>query len=98
MTETTDTCSLPDLQRGALELMARLKETRRPEVLTVDGATAVVVQDAEAYQDLLDELDRAEAIVGIRRGLESMRRGEGVPADEALEGLRSELGVGAPVE
>lgn len=98
MPETTDTCSLTDLQRGAAELMERLRETRRAEVLAVDGATDVVVQDAEAYQGLLDKLDRAEAIVGIQRGLESMRRGEGVPADEALERLRSELGVGAPVE
>jgi PHD/YefM family antitoxin component YafN of YafNO toxin-antitoxin module len=98
MPETTDTCLLNDLQRGAPELMARLKETRRPEVLTGDGESELVVQDAEAYQRLLDKLDLAEAIVGIQRGLASMRRGEGVPADEALARLRSELGVAAPVE
>lgn len=98
MPETTDTCSLNDLQRGTPELMARLRETRQAEVLSVNGEADVVVQDVEAYQDLLDKLDRAEAIVGIQRGLESMRRGEGVPADEALERLRSELGIGTPVE
>jgi PHD/YefM family antitoxin component YafN of YafNO toxin-antitoxin module len=98
MPDPTDSCSLADLQHGAPELMERLKETRRPEVVTVEGGAEVVVQDAGAYQDLLDKLDRAEAIVGIQRGLASMRRGEGVPAEEALEQLRSELGVGVPVE
>jgi hypothetical protein len=54
-------------------------------------------QDAAAYQDLLDRLDRAEAIVGINRGLVSMRRGEGRPAEEVLEELRAELGMGTRV-
>jgi PHD/YefM family antitoxin component YafN of YafNO toxin-antitoxin module len=85
--------SLTDFQRGAPELIERLKETRRPEVLTTDGEGEVMVQDAEAYQELLDKLDRAEAIVGIQRGLASMRRGEGVPAKAALDRLRSELGA-----
>ena len=49
--------------------------------------------DDAAYQALLDRLDRAEAIVGINRGLVSMRRGEGRPADEALDELRTRLGI-----
>lgn len=93
-----ETTNVTDLQRGAHELMKRLKETRRPEVLTTDAEGEIVVQDADAYQELLDKLDRAEAIVGIQRGLASMRRGEGVPAEEALDQLRSQLGVGAPVQ
>jgi len=67
-------------------------------VLTVNGKAELVVRDAEAYQDLLDRLDRAEAIVGINRGLVSMRRGEEIPAEEALDQLRSRLGAGARVE
>jgi hypothetical protein len=49
--------------------------------------------DAAAYQELLDRLDRAEAIVGINRGLVSMRRGEGKPAREVFDELRKQLGV-----
>jgi PHD/YefM family antitoxin component YafN of YafNO toxin-antitoxin module len=98
MPETTDPCSPTDLQRVAPGLMERLKETRQPEVLATNEEAEVVVQDAEAYQELLDKLDLAEAIVGIQRGLASMRRGEGVRAEEALDRLRSDLGAGAPVE
>ncbi len=37
-------------------------------MLTVNGKAEVVVQDAEAYQSLLDRLERAEAIAAIRQG------------------------------
>lgn len=53
------------------------------------------VQDTDAHQD---RLDRAEAVAGIERGLASMRRGEGISAEEALAQLRSQLGVGVPVK
>ena len=76
----------------------RLRQSGRPAVLTVNGKAEVVVQDAEAYQALLDRLDRAEAIVGINRGLVSMRRGEGIPAEDAFATLRAEFGLGARVE
>lgn len=36
-------------------------ETRKPVVLTVKGKPALVIQDAESYQDLLDRLKRTEA-------------------------------------
>jgi PHD/YefM family antitoxin component YafN of YafNO toxin-antitoxin module len=40
--------------------MRHLKDTKRPVILTVNGkAAAVVVQDAEAYQNLLDLTERA---------------------------------------
>jgi PHD/YefM family antitoxin component YafN of YafNO toxin-antitoxin module len=96
--KTSDVYSLTDFQRSAREHIQRLRDTRRPEVLTVNGKAEVVVQDADAYQDLLDRLDRAESIVGINRGLVSMRRGEGIPAEEALDALRSQLGVGVRVD
>ncbi|OLD99721.1 MAG: prevent-host-death protein [Cyanobacteria bacterium 13_1_40CM_2_61_4] len=71
--------SLTDFQRHAKEHMARLQQTGRPEVLTVNGKAALGVQGAAAYQKLLDLIDCIEAIEGIRQGLESMHRGEGRP-------------------
>lgn len=52
---------------------------------TVNGRAEVVVLEASAYQELLDRLDCEEAIAGINRGLISMRRGAGQPAEEALD-------------
>jgi PHD/YefM family antitoxin component YafN of YafNO toxin-antitoxin module len=65
--------SLTEFQRNAKSHLERLKISGEPEVLTVNGKAEVVVQDALAYQALVDKL---EAIEGIRKGLESMSRGE----------------------
>jgi len=85
--------SLTDFQRHVKEHIERLKRTGRPEVLTVHGKAELVVQDAAAYQKLLDLLDRAEALEGIRQGLESMRQGEGRPAAEVFQDLRTKYRI-----
>jgi PHD/YefM family antitoxin component YafN of YafNO toxin-antitoxin module len=85
--------ALPDFQRNAYDYIRHLRKTGQPAVLTVNGKAEVVVQDATAYQVLLDRLDRAEAIVGIHRGLVSMRRGEGRPADEVFDAMRARPGI-----
>jgi prevent-host-death family protein len=85
--------SLTDFKRNTAEVVEHLRKTGRPQVLTVNGKAAVVVQDAEAYQQLLDQLDRAEAIEGIRRGLESVARGEGLPMEEVFGELRAKYGT-----
>ena len=41
-------------------MVARLCETHKPVVLTVKGKPALVIQDADSYQELMDRLDRAE--------------------------------------
>jgi PHD/YefM family antitoxin component YafN of YafNO toxin-antitoxin module len=88
MLHVDDIYSLTDFQRHAKEHIERLKQTGRPEVLTVNGKAELVVQDAAAYQKLLDLLDRAEALEGIRQGLESMHRGKGRPAAKVFQDLR----------
>ncbi len=87
--EPLEPASLDEFTRDSAAMIERLKETGQPQVLTVDGKSAVVVQDVSAYQRLLDRLDRAEAIVGIRRGLEEVARGEAVPAAEVFAELRA---------
>ena len=52
-----------------------------------------VVQDAKSCQQMLDLVDRAEAVVGIRKGLASMARGEGIPAEKAFEDLRKKHNI-----
>lgn len=93
MFKTHDICSLTDFQRNARSLIEQLRETGRPQVLTVNGRAEIVVQDAAAYQALLDRLDYAESVLGIQRGLKSMRQGEGKPLDEAAADLREQLGM-----
>ena len=85
MINLEDIVSLSDFQRNTKEHIRRLKESGRPEVLTINGKAELIVQDARSYQALLDTLDHAEAVAGIRRGLEGMARGEGEDASAALE-------------
>ncbi|MDB6109877.1 MAG: prevent-host-death protein [Pedosphaera sp.] len=85
-----DIHSLTDFQRDAKSHIKRLKKTGRPQVLTVNGKAQLVVQDAQSYQKLLDLLERADAVQGgVRRDLESVKRGEGTPAREVLEQIRA---------
>ena len=80
--------SLTDFKRRTAEFVKQLKETGHPLVLTVNGKAELVVQDAAAYQQLLDLVERASVIEGIRRGLDDVQAGRTRPADEALEELR----------
>ena len=93
MVHLEDIHSLTDFQRNTKEHIQRLKETGRPEVLTVNGKAEIVVQDAASYQKLLELIDRAEAIEGIQKGLESMQRGEGKPAQEVFSRLRKKHNI-----
>ena len=77
-----DIRSLTDFQRNTKAHLKRLKSTGRPEVLTVNGSAALIVQDAAAYEDMLD------AIRGIQRGLDERKAGKGEPARIVLDRLR----------
>lgn len=52
--------SQTDFLRSHKEMVARLTETHKPVVLTVKDKPALVIQDAESYQVLLDRLEEAE--------------------------------------
>src|ERR1019366_5705096 len=50
---------LTTFRRRSGDFMKQLKKSKRPVVLTVKGKAAAIVQDAEAYQRLLDVAARA---------------------------------------
>ncbi len=73
--------------------MKQLKKSKRPVVLTVKGKAEAVVQDAQAYQRLLDIAARADAKEGIRQGLEDSRKGKVRPAKEFFEEFETKHGI-----
>src|SRR5437899_3220377 len=79
---TRDIHSLSTFKRDTAKLVRQMKKTKAPVVLTVNGKAELVVQDAESYQQLLEAKDRMDAIEGIKRGLESMKRNAGEPAEK----------------
>jgi prevent-host-death family protein len=88
-----DIQAMTTFRRNPREFMKRLKKTKQPLVLTVNGKAEAVVQDAEAYQRLLDIAAQADAAEGIRQGLEDVRKGRLLPAREALEVFRRIRGI-----
>lgn len=75
------------------EIMRHLKDTRRPVILTVNGKAAAVVQDAEAYQHLLDLAAEANAAEGIRQGLEDLRNDRTRRANDVFDEIRTNYGI-----
>lgn len=86
-----DINSLSNFKRNTSDFLERLRETKAPLVLTLNGVSELVVQSAEGYQQLLDRVEYLEAVAGIRRGLEELAEGKAVPAIAALEELREKL-------
>jgi hypothetical protein len=57
-------------------------------VLTVKGKAAAIVQDAEAYQRLLDIAARADSEEVIRQGLDDVAHGRTRPAKKVFDDIR----------
>jgi PHD/YefM family antitoxin component YafN of YafNO toxin-antitoxin module len=57
MIRPEDIGSLTEFQRNAQAHLKRLKRTGRPELLTVNGKAEVVIQNASAYQRLIEDLE-----------------------------------------
>jgi prevent-host-death family protein len=90
---TKDIQSLTTFRRRSGDFMKQIKKTKRPVVLTVNGKAAAVVQDAEAYQRLLDVAARADAEEGVRQGTENARKGKIRPAKDFFEDFETKHGL-----
>ena len=62
-----DIMSLSTFKRDSNKVMRQMKKTKAPVVLTVNGKAAVVVQDAESYQRLLELKERTEVAETLRQ-------------------------------
>lgn len=90
---TRDIQSLSTFKRDTAKIVRQLKKTGQPVVLTVNGKAELVVQDAASYQKLLETQDRMEAIEGIRRGMESMKRNAGKPSERFFRDFFAKKGI-----
>jgi len=89
--------SVTDFQRNAKAHVARIKKSKAPLVLTVNGRAEVVVQDAAAYQQLLHRVaeleDELAAVSAIRVGLADKQQRRVKPARAALTALGKKLAL-----
>ena len=77
--DINDIRSVTDFQRNVKTHVKRLRKTKAPMVLTVNGSAAVVVQDAASYQELLNRVQNLEYerefVAAVNEGLEDIRQG-----------------------
>lgn len=81
--------ALSDFQRNAKKHLARLKKTGLPEVLTVNGKAAAVVQNPEAYVKLAELAHEAREARLLREAIEEAKTGRGRPFREVINELRA---------
>jgi len=85
---TKDIQPLTTFRRKSSVFLRHIKKSKRPVVLTVRGKAAAIVQDAEAYQRLLDIAAQADAQEGLRQGLDDVAHGRTRPAREVFDQIR----------
>jgi PHD/YefM family antitoxin component YafN of YafNO toxin-antitoxin module len=83
-----DIQTLTTFRRNSSHFIRHLRKSKRSLVPTVRGKAQAVVQDAEAYQSLLDAAARADVREAIRQGLQDVARGRTRPASEVFDDLR----------
>jgi prevent-host-death family protein len=90
---TKDIQSLTTFRRRSGVFLKQLRKSKRPVVLTVKGRAAAIVQDADAYQRLLDIAAQANAEEGIRQGLDDAKEGRIRPAREFFDKFEAAHGI-----
>lgn len=93
MLDTRNIHPLTDFLRNHKSHVARLKETKSPQVLTVNGKAEVIVQDAVSYQEMVERLHHMETLTAIREGLASAERGELKDASQVYAEMKAKYGI-----
>ena len=79
---------LSEFRAHASALLQRIRDQKRPLVLTQRGHSAAVVVDVSEYERMIDEL---ELLRDVRIAEEQLERGEGVSHADARSRLLGSL-------
>ena len=79
-----DLTPISDFRVRSAELVAKVRRTKRPIVLTQRGRSAAVLEDIQEYERRTERLELLEAIVA---GLRAVERGEVVSQAKAMAEL-----------
>jgi prevent-host-death family protein len=81
--------SLTDFKRNVKQFLERIKATKLPLILTVNGKAEVVIQDASTFQEMMDRLERAEEELQKLK-LEALQRDIAIAAEQLKNGEYTE--------
>jgi PHD/YefM family antitoxin component YafN of YafNO toxin-antitoxin module len=82
-----DIHTLGEFQQNAEAHLSRVNQTRRPEILTINGDPAGVLLGTEEYDQLLSAHEELATLKSIQRGIDEMNLGQIVPAINVHEML-----------
>ena len=82
-----DIRSLSEFKRNTPEFMKQLRSTGQPVVLTINGKAELVVQAAEGYQELLENINHEENVAFIKAGHVQVKAGKVMPMRQMVENL-----------
>ncbi|RAM50978.1 MAG: type II toxin-antitoxin system Phd/YefM family antitoxin [Hapalosiphonaceae cyanobacterium JJU2] len=88
MNISRDIDSLSNFKRNTPKFIEQMKDTKEPVVLTINGKAELVVQDAQAYQALLDRIEYLETVEAIKQGLQDVKDGKTVALEDFAEAMR----------
>jgi PHD/YefM family antitoxin component YafN of YafNO toxin-antitoxin module len=92
MIKTQNIQSLTAFQKNAKIVIQKLTKSKEPLVLTVNGKALLVIQDASAYQSLLQQVERVKLISAINDGMEDVRAGRTRSAEVVFSEMEAEYG------
>ena len=93
MIDLRDIHTLTEFQRNAKKYARKMNQTGRPLVLTVNGKPGLVVQDAEAYQAMIERIEHLNLLEDLRQASMEHVEGKTIPLETAKRQLRKELGI-----
>lgn len=89
-----DIQSLSEFKQNASRIVKEIQETKEPVILTVNGKAAVVIQDAESYQRMLDRQESIEVTAIIRERLKDIDDPtKWVSAEEVFDRISKKFGI-----
>ncbi len=83
-----DLTPISDFRVRTAEIVAKVKKTKRPLILTQRGRSAAVLEDIEEYEKKEERLELLEAIL---KGLQAAEKGKVVTHAKAMSQLDKTL-------
>ena len=83
------------LKQKTSEVVNRVKTTKQPTFITINGNVELVIQDAESYQEMVNSMYSLSEndISKIKAGLKEVEEGKGISADEFFEKIKNKYGI-----
>ncbi len=81
------------LKQKTSEVVNRVKTTKQPTFITINGNVELVIQDAESYQKMIDSMYSLSEkdISKIKVGLKEVEEENFIPAEECFKRIKDKL-------